>query len=183
MSEDELQSWSFIVLDFRRPWTAEAMLESGNPKEKESEILVPRETGRLPGDTGRLVVCKRIWRVELGPRGGCCRVRFGPYTERIFPQSELLQHGSLSLLVVSFLSLDKSKKRLNKQIPAVIILRVGVFFSVYVSSNFIHLERHFTFLNLVPRRASVSAVSATVSKLLKSRACAGQLILNKPILF
>lgn len=52
MSELELQSGSSTVVDFRRPRAAEEMLESGEPKEKKSEMGVDsKETGRLPGDT------------------------------------------------------------------------------------------------------------------------------------
>lgn len=52
MSEFELQPWSAIVVDFRRPRAAEEILESGGAKEKESGIGVDsKETGRLPGDT------------------------------------------------------------------------------------------------------------------------------------
>lgn len=39
---------------------AEKMLVSGNSKEKESEMWVPSETGRLPGDAQRLTVCRRL---------------------------------------------------------------------------------------------------------------------------
>lgn len=83
-----------------------------------------------------------------------------------------------------FLVTREIQERLNKQISGVIILKVGVFLSVDISGNFIHLERNFIhFLNLVPRRASITPVSAPVSKLLKSRASAGWLILNKPVIF
>lgn len=82
MSEVELQSWSFTILDFRRSWATEETLRSGSPKEKESEMLVPRETERLAGDTGTFAVCSRLWRMELGPIGEYCRESISDLTER-----------------------------------------------------------------------------------------------------
>lgn len=38
----EFESWSYTILDFRKQWTMEGTLESGDPKEKQSEMLKPR---------------------------------------------------------------------------------------------------------------------------------------------
>lgn len=81
--------------------------------------------------------------------------------------------------VVSSLSLEKFKQRLNEQISGIqwgsnskVLFNV----SFSLSSNSMHFERHFTYCNLVPPRDSLSPTSPTVSKLLS---CADKLTLNK----